>query len=205
MSSQLVFPGVEFPKKNGRIANDFYPTPTALTESLLKIWKPDVDDVCFEPCAAYGAIADAFKSRGYPTKTSDLIEYHGLDYMGDATTDSPWLQCKNIDWTVTNPPFHCFNQILEKAWQYSQKGVVMLLGINTIEPTKERRELLLNLSNHQRFLIPVNPRPRFRKDKKGTAGMTVAWFVWDKRFSWDSLDLMSPFQYMIDWQNISNA
>ena len=105
------------------------------------------------------------------------------------------------DWTVTNPPFNEATPILKNALTHSRKGVAFLLRLSYYEPTQDRRDLLEGYADCMRYLIPINPRLRFRQDKDGSDKVTTAWFVWLKDFSWAALDLEPPFAF-INWRAV---
>lgn len=118
----------------------------------------------------------------------------------DATKASYWKNTAfKADWIVTNPPFKEAITILDYSYSHANKGVAMLLRITFLEPTVNRSAFLKNHSDNLVRLIPVNPRPKFRADTKSTDSTTVAWFVWNKHFSWQKLGVKSPFQFEINW------
>ncbi|MGL5064246.1 MAG: hypothetical protein ACRC62_30030, partial [Microcoleus sp.] len=177
--------------KGKRVGNDFYPTPAPLTKILLAK-APNIPSLCFEPCAGHGAISDVLRASDRMVQASDI--QWGFDYPQDATTREFWeywanslrnaqsIDCRN--WaTVTNPPFNVASSIIPLAYEYSPWGIAFLLRLSYLEPTGDRAEWLQLHADSLRYLIPVNPRPKFRK-ASGTDSCTVAWFVWDKSWSW---------------------
>ena len=184
-----------------RIPHDFYPTPVALTRAMLYYIPRDLGAV-FDPCVGDGQMLESLPAA--KTLSNDINPHPNYEphYRGDAKSRElwEWLNLRhNIDWVITNPPFKHAAEIAENALIFSHKGVALLLPITFLEPCKGRRRLLEDWSDHLKYVIPINPRPRFRSDTKGTAPATVAWFVWDHHFSWDELDLACPFQFIIDW------
>lgn len=185
-----------------RIKNDFYPTERALTLGLKK--RLPISGWVFEPCAGDGAIAQCFK----PSLTNDIDRRHECDYHGDATQEAQWqrvIEAHSIDWVVTNPPFNQAKRILENAWKYSGVGVAFLLRLSFQEPCETKKadfrgEWLEEHADHMSHQIVFSPRPRFREDTRGSDSATVAWFVWQKDFSWKKLGLTCPFQYVRGWR-----
>lgn len=192
-------------EKMNRIENDFYPTPSAITEALLDSVK--IGGVIFEPCNGSAAITQVILS-----KTKSLIYTSDLTYDDsferDATKRSFWTEWTDfieddgliLEWTVTNPPFSVAEKILPLAWEHSSKGIAMLLRLSYLEPTKNRADWLKENADHLKMIIPVNPRVRFRSDVKGTDSVTCAWFIWEKSHSWKSLGIDCPFQFLAGWK-----
>jgi hypothetical protein len=199
---------------NSRIANDYYPTPDALTLALKS--KIIITGTVFEPCAGHGAIAKHFPGciTNEPFPSGDFEP----DYHLDATESGLWNMVDNarvgdypehsqpedaggIDWVVTNPPFgNLAMPILKHALPRAQIGVAMLLRITYLEPCKERAELLAGYADNLTHLIPVSPRPRFRADTKGSDSATVAWFVWQRGWSWQANEIDCPFNFLANWR-----
>lgn len=173
---------------------DFYRTNEKLTEYLLQL--EDFQGDILEPCAGDGAIAHLLPN----CYTNDIDPERETDYNIDASDDPSWALLGEWDWIVTNPPFNQATNILRNAWQNSRVGIAFLLRLSYLEPCKDRRDLLRQTSDNLRYLIPVNPRPKFRSDKKGGDNVTVAWFIWKKDFSWRGVGIESPFHFMIDWR-----
>lgn len=84
-----------------REANDFYPTPAWVTETLLKNVR--LRGPVWEPCCGDGAIARVIQARGHQVEATDLADRGhgrgGVDFFAcDAMPDG----CQAI---VTNPPY----------------------------------------------------------------------------------------------------
>ena len=124
-----------------------------------------------------------------------------VQFHGDVTIKDGDLPPWHIwhEWTITNPPFNKALPILKNAWRCSA-NVAMLLRITYLEPTKQRAPLLSELADHQVALIPFgSPRPSFTEDGR-TDAATVAWFVWQKDWSWKARDIPPPFRYLTNWK-----
>ena len=196
--------------RHQRVPNDYYPTPEGITRSLID--RVVIQGTVFECCAGHGAISDVLASREpdrRPVLQSDLIWPSLSGELRDATERRFWdywtTAAGPIDWTVTNPPFCEAEQILPLAWEYSQRGCAFLLRLSYLEPTGGRADWLNGTADHLRHLIPVNPRPRFRRDTRTTDSVTAAWFVWEKDWSWHKQNIQCPFIFVSGWQQISNS
>lgn len=107
------------------------------------------------------------------------------------------------------PAFFLAFEALKVAFEHARLGVAFLLRLSFLEPTKDRHEWLIQHADHLRFVIPVNPRANFRKGERnprtgkiyGTDNVTVAWFVWDKMFSWAEYGIQPPpFIFVHGWK-----
>lgn len=187
---------------------DKYDTPAHQVQSLMI---PLVDSLgsslrgtVIEPCAGDGNMARAIEElTGLGVLKKDILT--GFD----ATNFEVWADMLyQIDWTITNPPFNLALPIIENAWEFSQVGVAMLLPITWNEPCENRREWLLNHADNLRYIMPVSPRPHFRKGeinpktnkKYKEDPRTVCWYVWRKDWSWNRLGIPCPFQYLAGWR-----
>lgn len=191
-----------------RIKNDAYYTPAAARMARLLTDKLELSGTIFDPCAGDRTMANSLVGPSRHVWTSDLADADvGTDMLTDATKPGFWhgesdswdARACGVDWVVTNPPFAIAPAILPLALRHSNRGIAMLLRITYIEPCSNRATWLDANKDCMRYLIPVNPRPKFRTDSKGTDSATVAWFVWDKTFSWAALGLESPFQFGAGW------
>jgi hypothetical protein len=203
----------------GRISHDFYPTPEGITRSLLEVC-PQLPRFIFEPCAGNGAIGDVLRASRRYVEESDIQwpTIKNLDLpMGfipqDATSVSFWEYWASLDFrsyypdgivpewaTVTNPPFNLAHEILPLAYEYSPWGCAFLLRLSYLEPAANRAKWLQENADNLRYVMPVNPRPQFRRDSKSTDSSTVAWMVWQKSWSWKELGVNSPFQFCNNWK-----
>lgn len=197
-----------------RIDNDFYETPPALTEQLLDFCKKksiitpqiseSIGDVILEPCNGDGSISKIFLEKNYTVITNDKDTSKIANYHDDAKFLTLFSSRRIMfDWAITNPPFNQSAEILNCCLQNARVGAIFLLRLSFLEPANKgngRRELLLKYADNLRYLIPVNPRPQFREDTKGTDSVTVAWFIFDKCFSWEKAGLLCPFQFIVDWR-----
>jgi hypothetical protein len=84
-----------------RRANDFYATPSWVSECLLR--HVDLRGPVWEPCCGDGAIARVIAGQGHTVVASDLADYGfgtgGVDFFACTT---PLDGCRAV---VTNPPY----------------------------------------------------------------------------------------------------
>jgi hypothetical protein len=193
--------------KNERVALDYYPTASGLTQSLIRHY-PQLPQLIFEPCAGQGAISQVLEESDRIVVGTDIQECDIAPR--DATTREFWewwdlmldnAPSDNHDWaTVTNPPFNRAAEILPLAYEYSPWGVAFLLRLSYLEPAENRADWLEQHADNMRHLIPVNPRPKFRRDTKGSDSSTVAWMIWQKSWSWRQMGVKCPFIFENRWK-----
>ena len=185
-----------------RMPLDFYPTSQKLTEQLLLKYPISKDKVILEPCSGNGHISNYLKELGYTVITNDFDKTKPAEYGLDIT-DKLSLQIINndeaCDVVITNPPFNIANLILENCLEVVDE-VVMLLRLSFLEATKDRKDVLNRYKDNLIKVVTVNPRPKFREDTKGTDSVTVAWFIWNKQFSWKQLGIDCPFDFITNWK-----
>lgn len=162
-----------------------------------------------EPCAGKGRMSHAISTLYQtPVYTNDISPQYHTNWTSDATNLEAPIWQRMWGWVITNPPFSLAPKILPLAWEHAIEGVAFLLRLSYAEPARNRYRWLQRYANHQRFLIPFNPRPHFRRSEinpktnkpYGTDNVTVAWFVWMKRWDWFHLGIASPFQYIHGWR-----
>lgn len=192
---------------------DKYDTPhaTLLVAALVELLGSSLRGTVIEPCAGDGNMARAIEDL----TGLDVIEKDILDPFPDHWDATDYLAWGNAsgtqggaDWVITNPPFDKALPILENAFDFSEVGVAMLLPITWNEPCENRRDWLLNHADNLRYIMPVSPRPHFRKGeinpktgkKYKEDPRTVCWYVWRKDWSWNRLGIPCPFQYLAGWR-----
>ena len=185
-------------RKNGikpeRIDKDFYTTPYAAVESLLK--QPEIREffskprVILEPCAGSGSIVKAFDACLVKATSWDLVELRPEARQGlleitkrdthkgyiDVYCPKDFLDFKVLgeeyDAVVTNPPFYCWQEFLEKSLTLAPVVIFLL-----------RQDVLGSLSRHdfwqkhRPMIITMSKRHSFTPDKKPDS-CYYSWFVW---------------------------
>lgn len=91
------------------------------------------------------------------------------------------------DLIITNPPFSLINDFIKQALRLSNRYVIFLAKIQTLE-TLERKELLENSPlkyvyvHSSRQATWKNGEPLDPDGNKWQTTMCLAWFVWDKEY-----------------------
>ncbi len=204
-----------------RRKNDIYTTEESLTAVLDYFCFPvskrrKINGVVMEPCAGPGLMANQLRSWAEVTAvfTNDVDPQYGTADVSDAGDPNAdvWRSADmfSVDWVVTNPPFSDAWRILPLALEHAKIGVAFLLRLTYAEPVQKkqpRAKWLQQYADCQVWQSVVNPRPMFRKGevnpKTGktyrTDSATVAWFVWQKGWSWERRGILPPFSYVTNW------
>jgi len=158
---------------------DFYPTPAFMTRALLKRLPSLQGLTVLEPCAGNGAIVDVLPADARIV-TNDIAVRDPFvpDFLVDATQRRSWLDFHRawpVDVTATNPPFDVAFPILQHAFEFSRRGVVLLLRLTFLEPTEDRGPWL---AEHPPDRLIVLPRYDFRGNGK-TDSVSTAWMIWN--------------------------
>lgn len=151
-----------------------------------------------EPCAGKGHMANVLREYGADVVTGDIDPAMRCDHTWDfrlAVARTRWgltTETAGFDAVVSNPPFSISSRAVSDALEVSPR-VALLLRASWSEPTKDRRAIWA--ITPPQFVHPLNPRPKFRTDRKGSDTATCAWFVWDG--SWSGDTKIEPFT---DWR-----
>ena len=211
--------GLKKKRKTPRQKFDLYETPEAITNDLLKfydLWFGSLYDssfTIFEPCVGNGAILKPLKeyygfynSNSSPKIITNDIQKGLGDYNLDAADYQVWRSCwKDLapDLIITNPPYNQAFDILKNAQKHARAGVILLLRLSFLEPTKKRGKWL---QTHPPTFMRVygSPRPKFTEPSTDT--VTTAWMGWIRRdlhlILGGELGYSSypPFSFAMDWR-----
>ena len=170
-----------------------------------------------EPCAGPSKMADALRLYDSVSNvvTGDINPLHSVDLISDASRSNSRIwnpdHTGEVDYVVTNPPFNLAHKILPKALKAARCGVAFLLRLSYAEPCEKgnsRGQWLTDHADQQIWQSALNPRPNFKHGlinpktgkEYGTDNVTVAWFVWQKKWSWKDLGILPPFDYATNWR-----
>ena len=153
--------------KSKRRAEDFYVTPIAAIDALLK--RETFSGKGWEPAAGDGRIAKAF----------------GMEFASDIRSEAYGetvdfrLETRQVDYIVTNPPYSLALPFVKHALECAPK-VAMFLRLQFLEG-QERREFF---EKHPPIRIYVfSERLNCDPGSNGKGGMMCfAWFVWERDY-----------------------
>ncbi len=150
-----------------RTEMDFYPTPPAVTEALLRFLDLPKETVIWEPACGENDMAYVMLNAGYTVVTTDII--YGQDFLTE-----PLPGC---DWIITNPPFSVADKFIEHCAEHG-KPFAMLLK-SQYWHARRRYDLFYRIKPS--FVCPLTWRPDFQFKKHETRKsplMDVQWCVW---------------------------
>lgn len=154
-----------------RDPNDFYPTPTYVTEALLQV--EDFGRQVWEPACGDGAISRVLDAAGYEVISSNLID-RGYGEVGNFLTSD-----RKVESIVTNPPFDKDDEFVRKALESSTHKVAMLLPVTFLEGPKRVKWLRETpLKTVHTFASRVNLCKNGEEGRKN-GRFVFAWFVWE--------------------------
>ena len=166
----------------GRKVNDgvdFYQTPRWAIEKLLEIEK--FNGEILEPCSGNGAISKVLEEHGYIVKSQDIRDDE--DVYGKGNCDF-FEYSGTVDNIVTNPPYFCAKEFVEKSLEVSNSKVAMLLKLSFLEGAK-RYEFFRNtpLKTVHVFCKRVTMYPANEEKPKNSGTIAYAWFIWEKGYN----------------------
>jgi hypothetical protein len=157
-----------------RKANDFYPTPPAMVDTLvhqLRLWwgeptgdqgEPDI----WEPCCGDDRLAEALRGQGYGVISTDISK--GEDFFDYDKALSPVL--------CTNPPFKKIRQLIDRAFEIGVEQMALICPERLWACEKGRKQL-------ERYRPSLWANLSFREDylgKKGSPDRSLAIAIWDR-------------------------
>jgi len=165
-------------------AHEFYPTPRAAIEVILREMRPDIARHLRwgEPCAGDNSIInELWRSHAIQPMQCEWAEIReGKDYLTSGLTGG-------VDAIITNPPFSLATAFIDKSLE-DAGFVAYLLRLNFFGSAKRKDWWQGNEPTH---LFTLSKRPSFTG--KGADATEYAWFVWDR------IDLLErkPGMYVI--------
>jgi hypothetical protein len=156
---------------------DCYETPACAVEALLRVER--LPRRVWEPAAGGGAIVQVLREYGYTVTASDLIDYGGLDFVGDFLAETKMPGC--CEAILTNPPFQIIGRFIEHALDLSPR-VIVLARLALLESVR-RTEILehrgLARVHCFRDRLPMMHRAGWA-GRRSTSAIPFAFFVWDR-------------------------
>jgi hypothetical protein len=160
-----------------RQKNDWYPTPSYATQSLLD--REKFESPIREPACGDGAISKVLEKNGYSVISSDLFPYGYAEYGIDFTARNELhVGAKTM---ITNPPFKLANAFVFKSIQIYDK-FALFLRLSYLEG-QERYKKIYKETPPSRVWVFSKRLTLWRGDEErnGNGTQCYAWFVWDKK------------------------
>lgn len=168
-----------------RRKHDFYETPPWQTRALMRRVK--IEGSILECCSGDGSLVNELLHGSWISPltghkivgnifTNDIDPERSADFHLDAALAESWSSFPTVDWVITNPPFNQAYEILCQAHEHARCGVVLLLRLSFLEPTRERSAWLAATPPGRQIILP-----RWSYKQNGSSdSVTTAWMVWGK-------------------------
>ena len=165
--------------KGTREINDFYPTPSYATTSLLK--RENFGTNVLEPACGDGAISKLLLKEGYKVYSFDLIDRGygsgNLDFLKEYIPTT-------FDAVITNPPYKNSLDFVKKSLScVNDNGkVAMLLKLVFLESIKRYKFFM---ENPPKTIYVFSKRLKIYKNGnvgKNSGLVCYAWFVWERGY-----------------------
>ncbi len=162
----------------GRERDDFYPTPPACAEALLRVER--FQGPIWECACGDGAMSRVMASAGHAVVSTDLVDRGYGESRRDFLMELRLL-APNV---VTNPPFKLAEQFVLHALQLGAEKVAIF----------GRTALLEGQARHRGLFLPYPPvrvwqyvarQTLWRGDEEpaGHGAIAFAWFVWERGYA----------------------
>lgn len=164
------------PDPVNREVDDYYPTPPAGTEALLRV--ESFAGRVWEPACGAGDIAKVLAAHDCCVIATDLVDRG----YGRAGVDFLTAEMPAVDAIVTNPPFKLAEAFALRALARAPK-VALLLRLSWLEGINRRRDIFLPHPPARVWVFSGRlPMQRGRLPRPGERGgmIAFAWFVWDR-------------------------
>lgn len=162
-------------KRNDGI--DFYQTPEWAIKALLT--RIDINNKkVVEPCCGNGAIAKLIPNCvGFDIRTDDNV-------WGIKGKNIFEARDKCCDIIITNPPYFCAQEIIEKSLNMAKDRVYMLLKLQFLE-SSSRYEFFQNtpLKNVYVFCKRITMYPGNDEKPKNSGQIAYAWYEWEHGYN----------------------
>jgi hypothetical protein len=159
----------------GRTEHDFYPTPSHVTEDLLK--REKFIGTIWECACGDGAMSKVLEAHTNLVISSDLIDRGfgetGLDFL---TSNR---KCDNI---ITNPPFKLAEKFVYHALDCAGKKVALFMKLAFLEGCSRKKMFEVTPLKTVYVYSHRVSLSRNGTEKTGSGMIAFAWFVWDKSY-----------------------
>lgn len=155
-----------------RSETDFYPTPSEVTETLLRFLDLPKTTVIWEPACGEMDMVSTMQSAGYSVIATDLS--YGQDFL-----TCPVQEC---DWIITNPPFSVSDKFIERCAEHGKPFALLLKS--QYWHARKRYDLFQKITPS--IVCPLTWRPDFlfkKHEKRSAPLMDVMWCVWEPPYN----------------------
>ena len=165
-----------------RQENDFYPTPSIVTQSLLEV--EDFNGSIWEPACGKGDMSEVLSEQGLDVLSTDLIDrgygQGNIDFLDDKQIE----RFGKVDVVITNPPFSLGLDFVLQAKKVARKKICIFNKSSFLEGIK-RYEMWMDSDFPLKTMYQFSGRITFKQYLKheSSGGMLpFSWFVFEKGF-----------------------
>lgn len=167
-------------------ALDFFPTPPWATRALIEHVLPGgasryAQELCWEPAAGEGHMAEVLRERFNLVHASDVHDYGRGYAVGSFVGEGADVaKCpRRPDWIITNPPFNLALDFAQRALREAKVGVALLVRTSWLEGLQRHAELF-GPSPPWRVGLFVErvPMVKGRWDPAASTATSYCWVVW---------------------------
>jgi hypothetical protein len=157
-----------------RQANDDYPTPSWVTDTLVPHIRSLAKHV-WEPAAGSGQMVDPLRNAGFDVVATDIAS--GVDFLKCSELPNDAIQA-----IVTNAPYTYAQAFIERALALIKPvgGVVAMLLRCDFDHAKSRRHLFADCPAFAKKII-LTKRIVWFDRPKAAPSFNHAWYLWDWR------------------------
>ena len=170
-----------------RASDDFYPTPTSVTQSLCD--QVSFNGSIWEPACGDGMMSNQLKKNDYRVYSSDLIDrgyddgFSSVDFL--AQRKPAQYGGNRIENIVTNPPYNLAQKFIEHSLDAVSEKACFLLKLVFLE-SAQRTSLFARGQLETVYVFRKRIKLGRNGDGYSQGGMIAyAWFVWDVRYQGD--------------------
>ncbi len=155
-----------------RSETDFYPTPSEVTETLLRFLNLPKSTVIWEPACGEKDMVSTMNRAGYSVVATDLR--YGQNFLTEPLPD--------CDWIITNPPFSASVEFIERCAEHRKPFALLLKS--QYWHSRKRLDLFQRITPS--VVCPLTWRPDFLFKKPGKRSaplMDVQWCIWEPPYN----------------------
>lgn len=160
-----------------RVENDFYQEEPAPVLALLQV--ETFSGWVMDPCCGEGNIPSVLRDHGVRANGADIVDrWPQALAVGDFRQT---LRFWRPDCVVSNPPYNCWEEIVDVSFESGASHVCLLLPFRRVEGIDRRqfygrRPLARQWVSSERLIMKPNGKSTGPNDKKQEC---FAWFVWE--------------------------
>lgn len=160
-----------------RVENDFYQEEPNPVQALLQVER--FNGWVMDPCCGEGNIPLVMRSHGIRANGADIVDRWAQALaVGDFRNT---LRFWRPDCVVSNPPYNCWEEIVDVSFESGASHVCLLLPFRRVEGIERRRfwarrPLARQWVSSERLIMRPGGKASGKGEKKQEC---FSWFVWE--------------------------